>query len=60
MTDHLLLGQTLRFRDDPFAVPIAEATQISTRGGVLIRNGAIAAVGEAAELRAASDHRRVR
>ncbi|MGJ8609874.1 MAG: guanine deaminase [Octadecabacter sp.] len=51
MTDHLILGQTLRFQGDPFAMPIDDAAQVSARGGVLIRDGRIAAVGEADDLR---------
>lgn len=51
MKDMLLLGQTLRFSGDPFTDPPEESAQISTRGGVLVRDGRIIAVGEADELR---------
>lgn len=53
MTDRLILGQTLAFAADPFTVPPDESVRHSTRGGVLIRDGRIAAVGEADALRAA-------
>lgn len=53
MTEHLLIGQTLRFSGDPFVMPIEDASEISTAGGVLIRDGVIKAVGEAADLSAA-------
>lgn len=49
----LLIGQVLRFVNDPFAVSVEEAAKVTSRGGVLIRDGKIAAVGEADELRAA-------
>ena len=51
MTDQLILGQTLRFKSDPFAMPIEDAAVVSARGGVLIRDGRIAAIGEADALR---------
>jgi guanine deaminase len=51
MTDQLLLGQTLRFSSDPFAGDPDAAAHVSARGGVLIRDGHIAAVGEADDLR---------
>lgn len=51
MTDQLLLGQTLRFCDDPFATSPEAAAHVSARGGVLLRDGRIAAVGEADDLR---------
>ena len=43
MTKTLLLGQTLAFRADPFAVPWEEATTHERRGGVLLEGGLIAA-----------------
>ena len=52
MNDILLLGQTLRFQGDPFAVPHDDAAQISSRGAVLLRDGRIADVGEAIDLQA--------
>jgi len=51
---HLILGQTLSYDGDPFHVPIAEAAKWRRRGGVLIENGKIAAVGEADTLQANS------
>ena len=48
--DQLLIGQTLRYSDDPFRAGISAAHH-SARGGVLLREGVIAAVGEADELR---------
>lgn len=50
---HLILGQTLAFRADPFRTPIAEATQIETSGAVLVENGTITATGTAQDLRRA-------
>jgi len=49
----LLLGQTLRFIDDPFHTPIGDAAQHESRGGVLVQNGQISAIGTADDLRAA-------
>jgi guanine deaminase len=49
----LLLGQTLEFRADPFAVPIEEAVRHDTHGAVLVEAGRIAAMGEPARQRAA-------
>lgn len=46
----LLIGQTLRFEGDAL-VNGPEVARHSTRGGVLIENGRIAAVGEADDLR---------
>lgn len=53
MTDraHLLLGQTLAFRGDPFGQPPEEAAIHHRRGGVLVRGAYIEAVGEAETLR---------
>jgi guanine deaminase len=51
MTNQLLLGQTLRFSRDPFSGDPEAAAHISARGGVLVRDGRIAAVGEADDLR---------
>ena len=45
----LLLGQVIRFDGDPFAQP--DAAQVLTEGGVLVDQGRIAAVGQAADLR---------
>ncbi len=41
----LILGQTLTFANDPFKVPVAEAAVHEPRGGVLVEDGMIAAVG---------------
>ncbi len=51
MTNHLLLGQTLRFSGDPFVDGWEDVTHHSTRGGILIDSGRIVAVGEADDLR---------
>lgn len=51
MTDTLLLGQTLRFGDDPFNVPIETAAHHTSHGGVVVREGRIAAIGQAADLK---------
>lgn len=53
MTAHLILGQTLAFAADPFAVPVEDAARHSARGAVLVEGGRIAAVGEADALRRA-------
>ena len=46
MTDTtLILGQTLGFGDDPFAVPIEQAAQYDSDGAILVENGKIAAIG---------------
>lgn len=51
MTKDLLIGQTLRFKGSPFDSDWTEAALWSSRGGVLIEQGRIAAVGEADQLR---------
>ncbi|MCW1950620.1 MAG: guanine deaminase [Octadecabacter sp.] len=51
MTDQLILGQTLRFSADPFEGDVEAAAHVSARGGVLVRDGRIAAIGEADDLR---------
>ncbi len=53
METRLILGQTLAFEADPFAVPPGEAVRHERRGAVLVEDGAIAAVGPADALRAA-------
>lgn len=53
MIETLLLGQTLRFVADPFDTPIENAAIIDARGGVVLRNGKIAAVGHGDDLRRA-------
>ena len=52
MTRHLILGQTLAFTADPFAVPVAEAARHERRGAVLVEAGRIAETGPADALRA--------
>lgn len=52
MQDTLLLGQLLQFDADPFVAGI-DAARHDARGAVLIRNGMIADVGQADDLRAA-------
>ncbi|MCC7321522.1 MAG: guanine deaminase [Rubellimicrobium sp.] len=59
MTQELILGQTLAFTADPFAVPPDEAVHHSSRGAVLIEDGLIAATGEADTLRARHPQARV-
>ncbi|MCX7300504.1 MAG: guanine deaminase [Rhodobacterales bacterium] len=53
MTQHLLLGQTLSFIDDPLTQGWEWSYRHTSRGAVLIDGGRIAAVGEADGLRAA-------
>ncbi len=53
MSEHLLIGQTLAFAGDPFREGWDAVVRHSSRGGVLVRDGVIAAVGEADDLRAA-------
>lgn len=53
MSEHLLIGQTLAFGGDPFREGWDAVVRHSARGGVLVRDGVIAAVGEADDLRAA-------
>ncbi|MGH1465885.1 MAG: guanine deaminase [Cognatishimia sp.] len=48
----LLLGQTLSFTGSPFVQPLDQAVQLQSAGAVLIRDGAVAAIGDAATLRA--------
>jgi guanine deaminase len=48
----LLLGQTLGFVANPFETPIEEAVRHERRGAVLVRDGIVAAVGQADTLRA--------
>ncbi|WP_126976059.1 guanine deaminase [Frigidibacter oleivorans] len=50
--DQLILGQTLSFAGDPFAEGPGAARH-HARGGVLVRDGRIVAVGDGAALRAA-------
>ena len=57
--DILLLGQTLRFVDNPFEQGIEAATQIDSKGGILIRAGKIKAIGAGDALRAAHPQAKV-
>lgn len=50
MTQLLLLGQTLSFTGDPFSTSIEDSAQLNSRGGVLVRDGRIVAVGDGAAL----------
>ncbi len=50
---HLILGQTLRFDADPFAVPVAEAARHDRRGAIAVADGRIVATGAADALRRA-------
>lgn len=49
----LLLGQTLGFTGNPFDMPVEDAAVFRRRGGVLVEDGKIAAVGEGDDLRTA-------
>ncbi|MCA1776740.1 MAG: guanine deaminase [Loktanella sp.] len=49
----LLLGQTLRFTNDPFHHAWDAVTRTDSAGGVLIEDGRIAAIGHGADLKAA-------
>ncbi len=51
MTKQLLIGQTLGFDGDPFAMPVDEATRYERRGGVVVQDGHITALGPADDLR---------
>ncbi|SFQ95292.1 guanine deaminase [Poseidonocella sedimentorum] len=53
MNTQLIIGQVLRFTRDPFLGAPQEAAEITARGGVLIEDGRIAALGDGAALRAA-------
>jgi len=57
-TKTLLLGQVLDIHANPFACPPEDAARFERRGGVLIENGRIAAIGTADDLR--GKHPRVR
>jgi guanine deaminase len=50
---NLLLGQTLGFSGDPFAMPVEQAARHVRRGGVLIEGSKILEVGESDAMRAA-------
>ena len=50
MNETLLLGQTLRFTGDPFDGVATDAAQISSKGAVLVANGRIKDMGEAADM----------
>lgn len=51
--DTLLLGQTLAFNSDPFEGPPEQAADVNSHGAVLIRDGVIHDVGDAATLKTA-------
>ena len=51
MTDRLILGQILAFSGDPFVEGVGAARH-ERRGGLLVREGKIAAMGDGAALRA--------
>ena len=57
--DILLLGQTLRFVDNPFEQGVEAATQTDSKGGILIRAGKIKAIGAGDALRAAHPQAKV-
>jgi len=56
MTQHLLLGQTLHFSDNPLTNDWQNVTHHNSAGGVLIKGSRIIAVDDAAKLRAAHPH----
>ena len=56
----LVLGQTLQFVADPFGAPPDDAAVHMRRGGVLIRDGVIADVGDGEELKAANPDAEIR
>lgn len=51
--DHLICGQIITYHGDPFDIPATEAVQVSTQAGLLIKEGKIAAIGPAEQLRRA-------
>ncbi len=51
MTDRLILGQTLAFTESPFVVPPVDAARHDSRGAIAVRDGRIAAMGSADDLR---------
>ena len=59
MTQQLLLGQTVQFTHDPFFGNPEDAAQINARGGVLIEDGRIVAVGNGDDLRRTHPQARV-
>jgi guanine deaminase len=59
MKQQLLLGQTVQFTHDPFFGNPEDAAQINTRGGVLIEDGRIVAVGNGDDLRRTHPQARV-
>ncbi len=46
----ILIGQTILYNSSPFKVAIEDAFEYSSRGGILIENGVITALGEASEI----------
>ena len=55
----LLLGQTLSFTGNPWQIPVAESAIHERRGGVLVENGIIRAVGSRDDLRAKHPHAKI-
>lgn len=53
MSETLIIGQTLAFAGDPFREGWEAVVRHAARGGVLVRDGRIAATGEADDLRRA-------
>ncbi|MEM9524351.1 MAG: guanine deaminase [Pseudomonadota bacterium] len=51
--ERLYIGQMLFFDADPFVAPVSDATRHDARGALLVRDGRIAALGTADDLRAA-------
>ena len=59
MTDALLLGQTLEFTGNPLVTDWNDCCTTRTHGAVLVSDGKIVAVGEAADLRSAHPNAQV-
>ena len=59
MSETLIIGRTLAFAGDPFREGWEHVVRQSARGGVLVRDGLIAATGEADDLRRAHPMARV-
>ena len=59
MSETLIIGRTLAFAGDPFREGWENVVRQSARGGVLVRDGLIAATGEADDLRRAHPMARV-
>jgi guanine deaminase len=56
MNQHLLLGQTLGFSDNPLTGDWQDAVRFDSAGGVLVADGMIVATGRGVDLQAANPH----